>query len=54
MNVLDKIEKKEIGDLLGKGWLTHDGMWFYHTYRQLGIEKDEYPEQSRYTIPCSY
>jgi len=39
MNVLDKIEKKEIGDLLGKGWLTHDGMWFYHTYRQLGIEK---------------
>jgi len=39
MNVLDKIEKKEIRDLLGKGWLTHDGMWFYHTYRQLGIEK---------------
>lgn len=39
MNVLDKIEKKDIRDLLGKGWLTHDGMWFYHTYRQLGIEK---------------
>ena len=39
MNVLDKIEKEEIRDLLGKGWLTHDGMWFYHTYRQLGIEK---------------
>jgi len=39
MNVLDKIEKAEIRDLLGKGWLTHDGMWFYHAYRELGIEK---------------
>ena len=39
MNVLSKIEKREIRDLLGKGWLTHDGMWFYHTYQQFGIEK---------------
>ena len=39
MSVLDKIEKEEIRNLLGKGWLTHDGMWFYHAYRQLGIEK---------------
>ena len=39
MSVLDKIEKREIRDLLGKGWLTHDGMWFYHTYQELGIEK---------------
>ena len=39
MNVLDGIEKTEIRDLLGKGWLTHDGMWFYHTYREFGIEK---------------
>ena len=39
MSVLNKIEKREIRDLLGKGWLTHDGMWFYHTYQQLGIEK---------------
>ena len=39
MSTLDKIGKKEIRDLLGKGWLTHDGMWFYHTYRELGIEK---------------
>jgi len=34
-----RIDKKEIRDLLGKGWLTHDGMWFYNTYRELGIEK---------------
>ncbi len=39
MGVLNKIEKREIRDLLGKGWLTHDGMWFYHTYQELGIEK---------------
>jgi len=39
MGVLDRIEKSEIRDLLGKGWLTHDGMWFYHTCRELGIER---------------
>lgn len=39
MSTLGKIEKSELRDLLGKGWLTHDGMWFYHTYRELGIEK---------------
>lgn len=38
MGVLDRIEKKDLRDLLGKGWLTHDGMWFYHAYRDLGIE----------------
>ncbi len=39
MSVLNRIEKSEIRELLGKGWLTHDGMWFYHTYQELGIEK---------------
>jgi hypothetical protein len=39
MGVLDGIEKTEIRNLLGKGWLTHDGMWFYHTCREFGIEK---------------
>ena len=39
MSALTKIGKKEIRDLLGKGWLTHDGMWFYQTYLDLGIEK---------------
>ena len=38
MKPLDRISKYEIQDLLGKGWLTHDGMWFYHTYQALGIE----------------
>ena len=39
MGILNKIDKRELRDLLGKGWLTHDGMWFYHTYQELGIEK---------------
>ena len=39
MGVFNKIGKREIRDLLGKGWLTHDGMWFYHTYQEFGIEK---------------
>jgi len=39
VSVLNKIGKREIRDLLGKGWLTHDGMWFYHAYQELGIEK---------------
>ncbi|MCF8146176.1 MAG: DUF6125 family protein [Deltaproteobacteria bacterium] len=39
MSGLDGLEKSDIRDLLGKGWLTHDAMWFYHTCRQFGIEK---------------
>jgi len=39
MGVLDKIGKRDIRNLLGKGWLTHDGLWFFHTYQELGIEK---------------
>ena len=39
IEVLDKIDKRDIRNLLGKGWLTHDGMWFFHVYQELGIEK---------------
>jgi len=39
VSVLDRIQKRDIRDLLGKGWLTHDGMWFFHTYQEVGIEK---------------
>ena len=39
MGVLYRIEKIDVRDLLGKGWLTHDGMWFYHTYQEFGIER---------------
>jgi len=39
VGVLDRIEKTDVRDLLGKGWLTHDGMWFYHTFQEFGIER---------------
>ncbi|MBN2284432.1 MAG: hypothetical protein JXO48_11135 [Deltaproteobacteria bacterium] len=39
MGVLDEVERTAIRDVLGKGWLTHDGMWFFHTCREFGIEK---------------
>jgi hypothetical protein len=38
MRTLDTVEKAELRDLLGKGWLTHDSMWFYTVYREFGIE----------------
>ena len=38
MRTLNSIKKDEIRDLLGSGWLTHDGMWFFNTSRELGID----------------
>lgn len=28
----------EIRELINKGWMTHDAMWFYNVYREHGIE----------------
>ncbi len=39
MRRLAEVPWEEIKDLLGKGWLTHDGMWFYHTFLDSGMEK---------------
>jgi len=39
MRLLDAMGKEELRDLLGKGWLTHDGMWFHSVYKECGIEK---------------
>jgi len=39
MRTMKSIKKEEIRDLLGKGWLTHDGMWFYQTAKEFGIDK---------------
>jgi hypothetical protein len=39
MSVLERVEKSELRDMLGKGWLTHDGMWFYHTSQAFGVEQ---------------
>ncbi len=39
MRAFSNIEKEEIRDLLGKGWLTHDGMWFLNVCQEFGIER---------------
>ncbi len=38
MGVLDRIDKRELKELLSQGWMTHDGMWFYHCFQEYGIE----------------
>jgi hypothetical protein len=31
--------KNELKELLVKCWMTHDGLWFYHSLQECGIEK---------------
>ncbi|MEW5736910.1 MAG: DUF6125 family protein [Thermodesulfobacteriota bacterium] len=38
MSVLDIIGKEDLKDVLGKGWMTHDGMWFFHVQNELGMD----------------
>jgi hypothetical protein len=35
----DGLGRAQIRDLLAKGWLTHDGMWFDRAARALGVEQ---------------
>jgi len=39
MSALDKLDKKTLRDLLNKGWMTHDAMWFATSVSIIGIEK---------------
>lgn len=39
MRTPSSIKKEEIRDLLGKGWLTHDGMWFFNVCQEFGIDR---------------
>ena len=39
MSVLDRIDKRELRELISKGWMTHDAMWFFHCMQEIGIEK---------------
>ena len=39
MRAPEQLSRKEITDLLHKGWMSHDGMWFYHCQKEFGIEK---------------
>jgi len=36
---LHLLEKNELKELLNKGWMTHDAMWFYNCLKECGIEK---------------
>jgi hypothetical protein len=38
MRALDEISREELKDYLAKGWLTHDGMWFYSVYKEFGAD----------------
>jgi len=38
MRLIDRIDKRELKELLGKCWITHDGMWFYHCQAEHGME----------------
>ena len=33
-----ELNKKNIIDLLNRCWMTHDGMWFYHCFKEFGID----------------
>lgn len=39
MQAIDKLNKKELKEILNKCWMTHDAMWFYHCLQECGIEK---------------
>ena len=34
-----ELETKQLKELLNKGWMTHDAMWFYNSLQEVGIEK---------------
>ncbi len=36
---MQEMTREDIADLLNRCWMTHDGMWFFHCYKALGIEK---------------
>lgn len=38
MQLVKNISQKETIDLLNKCWMTHDGMWFLHSFKEFGIE----------------
>ena len=38
MKHLEDVTRDDLRELLGKGWLTHDGMWFYVVNTHLGTK----------------
>ena len=46
MRLIDRLDKHQLKELLGKCWITHDGMWFYHAISNLGIDKANHLNKS--------
>ena len=38
MRLMERLSKEELRELLGKCWITHDGMWFAHTMAESGMD----------------
>ena len=38
MTSIENLTQDELGNLLNKCWMTHDGMWFFHCAQECGIE----------------
>ena len=36
---MKSLNKTDLKELLTKNWMTHDAMWFYHCFKECGIEK---------------
>lgn len=39
MKPTERLNLKEVSDLLNRCWMTHDGMWFYHCFKEFGIDR---------------
>ena len=39
MDLMEKLDKKEIREFFSKNWMTHDAMWFGNVMQALGAEK---------------
>lgn len=36
---LERLDREQLKQLLTRGWMTHDAMWFRHCLAELGIER---------------
>ena len=39
MDLMEKLDKREIREFFSKNWMTHDAMWFGSVMQELGAEK---------------
>ena len=39
MDLMEKLDKKEIREFFSKNWMTHDAMWYGHLMQESGADK---------------